>query len=133
VEKPLSTVSDRIKKMINAEIWVGRKHVMCQTQKRTKAKKKIIHFPFRPTKNTRQITSYFNTCQQITYPNKFLIDNWIDETLHFRQKSANSRLKVFCLNSFVHQSSLALVQANIYLTLPLLHCSCSLHDHHTTC
>jgi hypothetical protein len=76
---------------------------MCQTQKRTKAKKKIIHFPFRRTKNARQVTSYFDTSEQITYPNKFLIDNWIDETLHFRQKSANSMFKVFCFNSFVQQ------------------------------
>jgi len=76
---------------------------MCNTQKRTKAKKKIIHFPYRPTKNTGQVTSYFDTCEQIMYSNKFLIDNWIDETLHFRQNSANSMFKVFCFNSFVQQ------------------------------
>jgi len=71
--------------------------------KENKSKKKIIHFLFSPTKNTRQVTSYFNTCEQITYANKFLTDNWLDETLHFRQKSANSTFKVFCFNSFVHQ------------------------------
>jgi len=76
---------------------------MCQTKKRMKAKKKIIHFSFRPTKNTKQVTSYFNTCERITYTNKFLLDNWLGETLHFRQKSANSMFKVFCFNSFVHQ------------------------------
>jgi hypothetical protein len=59
----------------------GGKHVMCQTQSEQNHTRKSYIF------RLENVSSYFSTCEQITYRNKFLTDNWLDETLHFRPKS----------------------------------------------